>query len=68
MAGELVDLLAVFRAVLNLESDNVDSHSWVMRPRLENDEVRRTGRIIDVPVGELFLDVLSTLWDSRWMA
>ncbi|MGB0645543.1 MAG: F0F1 ATP synthase subunit alpha [Bradymonadia bacterium] len=57
MAGELVEFSGgVQGMVLNLESDNVGCALLGDATAIkEGDEVRRTGRIIDVPVGEALL-------------
>ena len=57
MAGELVEFSGgVQGMVLNLESDNVGCALLGDATSIkEGDEVRRTGRIIDVPVGEALL-------------
>ena len=58
MAGELLELPhGVYGLVLNLELDNVGA----VLPRgddfliKEGDEVRRTGKIMDVPVGDALI-------------
>ena len=53
MAGELLELPhGVYGLVLNLELDNVGAvllgDDFLIK---EGDEVRRTGKIMDVPVG-----------------
>jgi F-type H+-transporting ATPase subunit alpha len=57
MAGELIEFTGgVQGMVLNLESDNVGCALLGDATGIkEGDEVRRTGRIIDVPVGEALL-------------
>jgi F-type H+/Na+-transporting ATPase subunit alpha len=54
MAGELVELPGgLFGLVLNLESDNVGVALFGENAGIkEGDTVKRTGRIMDVPVGE----------------
>ncbi|MCA9542433.1 MAG: F0F1 ATP synthase subunit alpha, partial [Myxococcales bacterium] len=57
MAGELVEFPhEVFGMILNLEEDNVGV-ALLGEANLikEGDEVKRTGRIVDVPVGEALL-------------
>jgi len=56
-AGELIEFPhAVFGIVLNLEEDNVGAAVLGEQQAIkEGDEVRRTGRIADVPVGEALL-------------
>ncbi len=57
MAGELIEFPnGVQGMVLNLEEDNVGA-ALLGEANLikEGDEVRRTGRIVDVPVGEALL-------------
>ena len=52
MAGELLLFPhSIYGMALNLEEDNVGSVLWVEEIK-EGDEVRRTGRIMEVPVGE----------------
>ncbi len=57
MAGELIEFSGgVQGMVLNLEEDNVGAALLGDASGIkEGDEVRRTGRIIDVPVGEALL-------------
>ena len=57
MAGELVEFPnSVQGMVLNLEEDNVGVALLGEANKIrEGDEVRRTGRIVDVPVGEALL-------------
>ncbi|MGK0362331.1 MAG: F-type H+-transporting ATPase subunit alpha, partial [Bradymonadia bacterium] len=57
MAGELVEFKdGVLGMVLNLEADNVGVALLGDATRIkEGDEVKRTGRIVDVPVGEALL-------------
>ena len=57
MAGELIEFPnGVQGMVLNLEEDNVGAALLGDANRIkEGDEVRRTGRIVDVPVGEALL-------------
>ena len=57
MAGELVEFPGgVLGMVLNLEADNVGVALLGDATRIkEGDEVKRTGRIVDVPVGEALL-------------
>ena len=57
MAGELIEFSGgVQGMVLNLEEDNVGAALLGEASGIkEGDEVRRTGRIIDVPVGEALL-------------
>ena len=62
--GEMVTGL-----VLNLEEDNVGAA--IMGDYLElkeGDEVRRTGRLLEVPVGPAMLGGWSTRWVGRWTA
>jgi F-type H+-transporting ATPase subunit alpha len=56
-AGELVEFPhAIFGIVLNLEEDNVGVAIFGEQQEIkEGDEVRRTGRIAEVPVGEALL-------------
>jgi F-type H+/Na+-transporting ATPase subunit alpha len=56
-AGELVEFpRAIFGIVLNLEEDNVGVAIFGEQQEIkEGDEVRRTGRIAEVPVGEALL-------------
>jgi F-type H+-transporting ATPase subunit alpha len=56
-AGELIEFPhGVFGIVLNLEEDNVGAAIFGEQQAIkEGDEVRRTGRIADVPVGEALL-------------
>ncbi len=66
MAGELLEFPhGVSGMVLNLEEDNVGA-AFLGEAHLikEGDEVRRTGRIVDVPVGEALLGrVVNALGD-----
>jgi F-type H+-transporting ATPase subunit alpha len=57
MAGELLEFPhSVLGMTLNLEEDNVGVALLGDATRIkEGDEVRRTGRIVDVPVGEALL-------------
>ena len=57
MAGELIEFTGGVKGmVLNLEEDNVGCALLGEASGIkEGDEVRRTGRIIDVPVGEALL-------------
>jgi F-type H+/Na+-transporting ATPase subunit alpha len=57
MAGELIEFPnGVQGMVLNLEEDNVGAALLGQANLIkEGDEVRRTGRIVDVPVGEALL-------------
>ena len=67
MAGELVEFACgVQGMILNLEEDNVGA-ALLGEAHLikEGDEVRRTGRIVDVPVGEALLGrVVNALGES----
>ena len=57
MAGELIEFPnGVQGMILNLEEDNVGAVLLGAATLVkEGDEVRRTGRIVDVPVGEALL-------------
>ena len=57
MAGELIEFAnGVQGMILNLEEDNVGAALLGDATLIkEGDEVRRTGRIVDVPVGEALL-------------
>jgi F-type H+-transporting ATPase subunit alpha len=57
MAGELLELPhGVFGMVLNLEEDNVGAALLGADTKIvEGDEAKRTGRIVDVPVGPQLL-------------
>src|SRR5207247_617962 len=56
-AGELIEFpRGIFGIVLNLEEDNVGAAILGEQQEIkEGDEVRRTGRIAEVPVGEALL-------------
>src|SRR5579862_35566 len=56
-AGELIEFPhGIFGIVLNLEEDNVGAAIFGEQQAIkEGDEVRRTGRIAEVPVGEALL-------------
>src|SRR5689334_2924684 len=56
-AGELIEFPhGIFGLVLNLEEDNVGAAIFGEQQAIkEGDEVRRTGRIAEVPVGEALL-------------
>src|SRR5438094_5974814 len=56
-AGELIDFpRGIYGIVLNLEEDNVGAAILGEQQEIkEGDEVRRTGRIAEVPVGEALL-------------
>ena len=58
MAGELIEFSGGVKGmVLNLEEDNVGAALLGDASSIrEGDEVKRTGRIIDVPVGEALLE------------
>ena len=52
----------------NLEEDNVGCVLFGDDTAIkEGDQVRRTGRVVEVPVGEELLGRVVTLWVSRWM-
>ena len=54
--------------VLNLEEDNVGAVLFGEDIEIsEGDEVKRTGRIVEVPVGEALLGRVVNAWDSRLM-
>jgi F-type H+-transporting ATPase subunit alpha len=57
MAGELLELPhSVFGMVLNLEEDNVGVALLGADTKIvEGDEAKRTGRIVDVPIGPQLL-------------
>ena len=62
MAGELLELPhGVYGLVLNLELDNVGAvllgDDFLIK---EGDQVRRTGKIMDVPAGDALIGRLST--------
>ena len=70
MAGELLELPnGVYGMALNLEESNVGA---VLLGRAETikegDTVKRTGRLMQVPVGTLLSAALSMHWASRSMA
>src|SRR5207244_11160662 len=56
-AGELIEFpRGIYGIVLNLEEDNVGAAILGEQQEIkEGDEVRRTGRIAEVPVGEALL-------------
>ena len=57
LAGELLDFPGGLRGmVLNLEEDNVGAAVFGSDTHIkEGDEVKRTGRIVEVPVGEALM-------------
>ena len=70
MAGELVELSnSSFGMAQNLEEDTVSviilgSDAGIK----EGDTVKRTGRVVSVPVGELSSAAWWTRWASQWTA
>src|SRR5437762_2498088 len=67
-AGELIEFpRGIYGIVLNLEEDNVGSAILGEQQEIkEGDEVRRTGRIAEVPVGEALLGrVVSAIGQKR---
>src|SRR5262249_25536217 len=67
MAGELVEFSHNVRGiVLNLEEDNVGiavmGHDTEIK---EGDEVRRTGRIAEVPVGDALIGRVVSVWGEQ---
>ena len=70
MAGELLELPhGVYGLVLNLELDNVGAvllgNGNLIK---EGDQVKRTGRIMQVPVGEALIGRVVDHWANLWMA
>ena len=67
MQGELLEFPGdVYGMVMNLEEDNVGAVLLSANKNIsEGDTVKTTGRVVEVPVGDACLDVLSMHWDSR---
>ena len=69
-AGEMVEFPGgIMGMALNLETDNVGVVIFGDdRDIKEGDTVKRTGDIVDVPVGKGLLGRVVTLWATRLMA
>ena len=70
MQGELLEFPGdVYGMVMNLEEDNVGAVLLGSNRNInEGDVVKTTGRVVEVPVGDAMLDVLSMLLVSQSMA